>query len=266
MSLAHFPRLFEAQFDDYTEDLPFWLSLAAAADGPVLELGCGPGRVLFALARAGYAVDGLDNDPAMLDRAHRHLTSDLARRVCLYKADLRDFDLGHVYPLALMPCNTFSHLNDLEATSALAAIRRHLVPGGRVAIELPNPFESLLHDDTDDEPLLVCVEPETGNPLQISAEQEASAEPPRVDVTWHYDELLPDGRVVRTDVSVSHHLRQPEQMRGMLASAGFPLIKFRGDYDNTPFVEDAPRLLIVAQAGPIPIAPRSSPPAIRGDP
>ena len=60
------PLLYHAHHNRYKEDLPFWLELAARHGDPVLELGCGSGRVLLALAQDGYQVYGLDNDPGML--------------------------------------------------------------------------------------------------------------------------------------------------------------------------------------------------------
>ena len=59
-----FPQLYHAHHNRSLEDLPFWLELAAQAGDPILELGCGTGRVLIPLAQAGYHTIGLDNDPS----------------------------------------------------------------------------------------------------------------------------------------------------------------------------------------------------------
>src|SRR5919201_1392064 len=50
-------------------DVPFWRRLALAARGPVLELGCGTGRVTLPLARAGVRIVGIDRSAPMLERA-----------------------------------------------------------------------------------------------------------------------------------------------------------------------------------------------------
>src|SRR5713226_6479144 len=52
-------------------DVPFWRRVASTAGGPVLELGCGTGRVSRPLARAGVDLVGVDRSAAMLDRARR---------------------------------------------------------------------------------------------------------------------------------------------------------------------------------------------------
>jgi SAM-dependent methyltransferase len=56
------------------DDIPLVLTLAGQGKGPILELGCGTGRLLLPLARAGYEVIGLDNSPAMLAKAKARLS------------------------------------------------------------------------------------------------------------------------------------------------------------------------------------------------
>jgi SAM-dependent methyltransferase len=247
MPQADFPRLLEAQYAGYTNDLPLWLSLAATSGSPVLELGCGPGRVLLALAQVGHEVYGLDNDPAMLQRLSRRLTPELSQQVHLHLGDVRSFELGRRFPLVLLPCNTLASLDDAEAACALDAIRAHLTPHGLLAAELPHPNEALASLD-EDEPLTDFVEPETGNPVQLYARQVASPGSPFVDVLWKYDELLPDGQVLRTEVPTRYYLRAPEGMARMLSEAGFGSVQLHGDYDLSPYSPEALRLIVLAKA------------------
>ena len=60
-------------------DVPFWRRIALAADGPVLELGCGTGRISRPLARAGVNLVGIDRSAPMLDRARRRLAENVRR-------------------------------------------------------------------------------------------------------------------------------------------------------------------------------------------
>ncbi len=239
-----FPRLFDAQYAEFDEDLPLWLSLAAEAAGPVLELGCGTGRVLAALANAGRVAEGLDRDPHMLARSARRLA---ARDVPLHCADLRHFQLEGQYALILVPCNTFAQLDDREASSMLACARRHLLPGGRLAAELPTPGEAHALPAAADGPLATFFEPETGNPVQLSAECSASPDGRLVKVLWHYDELQPDGQVRRTTVPAAFHLRRRREVRQLLRKAGFASIQFLGDYDGSPYRPGAPHLIALGE-------------------
>ncbi len=246
MISPEFPRLFDAQYAAFDEDLPLWLALAAEAAGPILELGCGTGRVLAALARAGHPVEGLDREPGMLARAARRLAP---HAVPLHCADLRDFRLDHPYALILLPCNTFALLDDGEAAAMLACARRHLLPSGRLAAEVPTPEEARALTSAADGPVATFLEPESGHPVQLYAECSGSADGRRVDIAWHYDTLLPDGEVRRTTVRSRFHLRRRSEIRRLLSSAGFASVRFLGDYDRTPYRPGAPRLIVLAQMG-----------------
>ncbi len=90
-----------AEFYDYVvpyqtrADVAFFVDTARASGGPVLEVGCGTGRVLIPTARAGIAISGIDLSPQMLDVCQRRLAQEpveVQRRVQLDLADMRDFD------------------------------------------------------------------------------------------------------------------------------------------------------------------------------
>src|SRR3954465_5597628 len=78
------------------KDVPFWRQVARKAKGPVLELGCGTGRISLPLARAGVSVVGIDRSARMLERAARRLTAlgrrqagRRRRRLRLVRGDIR---------------------------------------------------------------------------------------------------------------------------------------------------------------------------------
>ena len=245
---ADFPRLLQAQYASFQEDLPFWLTLAASGPGPILELGCGPGRVLSVLAQAGFEVDGLDYDPEMLRRAASRLPTSQRGPVSLIQGDLGRFSLGRKYGLILLPCNTFAILDESAAEESLACIRRHLLPGGVFAAELPSPHEALEFHVDPAEPIDAFVEPETGNPIQVYADQRAEAGQNLVQVAWRYDELRPDGTVIRTQVPMLYYLWSPEGLGEAARRSGFSSHEAFGDYDRRPFSPDSRRLLFTACA------------------
>ncbi|HID52267.1 MAG TPA: class I SAM-dependent methyltransferase, partial [Anaerolineae bacterium] len=128
---------------DLTADIPFILKLAGEAGGPVLELGCGSGRLLRPLAQSGYSVTGVDNSPAMLARASARLageTTAVQNRVTLIEADMTDFTVDGRFPLVIIPYNTFMHLDTGQATAVLRRVRDCLAENGRLFIDLINPF------------------------------------------------------------------------------------------------------------------------------
>jgi SAM-dependent methyltransferase len=140
-SLAAYYDLIYAQVGP--DDIGFYLNHAARQAGPVLELGCGTGRITLPLARAGHAVTALDLSPAMLDQLRRKVAQEPAEvqaRVQLVQGDMADFAFpapqgggssNSQFALVIAPFRAFQHLLSTEQQrNCLACIRRHLAPGG----------------------------------------------------------------------------------------------------------------------------------------
>ena len=247
--MNEFDRFFAAQYDTYTLDLDFWKAHAGTEDGPRLELGCGAGRVLIPLAEAGYAITGLDNDPTMLQRLSASISERTAARVTLVEAEIEKFELTDRFTLVFSPCNTFSYLPQDSAQQALHTIRRHLFPSGLLVLDLPNPGFLLKAPIDPHEPVDSFFEPEKGLPVQVYADQDIHPGGGRVDVTWHYDELHPDGFVRRFDYPITYYMRKPDLLTSMLEEAGYTRIRFQGGYNNQELTDKSHRLIASARSG-----------------
>ena len=92
-------RLYHAQYQTYEADLPFWLTLARDAGGPILEMGCGTGRLVTALTQLGYHVIGLDHDQAMINRGKAMLDPMLIPSVTWVEQTMTSFTVD--VPVAL---------------------------------------------------------------------------------------------------------------------------------------------------------------------
>lgn len=124
----------------YQEDLPLWRELAQRRGGPVLDVGCGTGRVTLDLAAHGVAVVALDRDDALLEalaqRAHG-LPVELA------PADATTFSLARRFPLVIVPMQTVQLLRSRgERAAFLERAVTHLLPGGLLAMALADALES----------------------------------------------------------------------------------------------------------------------------
>ena len=130
-------------------DLPFYMTLARDTRQPILELGCGTGRVALSLLRQGHQVVGVDISLPMLAQFERKLAAlpvSLRARARLCHADMADFSLGEQFDLIIVPFRSFQALTTRKrALLALAAIRRHLTPHGVCLIDLARPFEPIEH-------------------------------------------------------------------------------------------------------------------------
>jgi len=115
----------------YAADLPLWEELAERCDEPILELGCGTGRVALHLARRGHEVIGLDRDPELL-----HVLEKRAEGLTLrtHLADARAFDLPRPVGLVLAPTHLLQLLpSQAERSESLGSVAAALRPGGMLA-------------------------------------------------------------------------------------------------------------------------------------
>lgn len=123
-------------------DVDFYVDLARRSRGPVFELGCGTGEVLFPIARAGLDVVGIDIASPMLDSCRAKLVREpqrVRRHVELVQADMRRFDLDRSFALAIIPFGGFMHLlTHDDQVKCLRTVLRHLTAGARLALDLPS--------------------------------------------------------------------------------------------------------------------------------
>jgi SAM-dependent methyltransferase len=129
-----FPESFADRYEQWsaamTEDVPFYVSLALEADGPIVELAVGSGRVASEVARAtGRTVIGIDSSPAMLEQA-RALDADLDLRL----GDMRELELEEPAALVYCPFRSLLHLPTWrDRRRAFEHVAAALRPGGRFA-------------------------------------------------------------------------------------------------------------------------------------
>jgi SAM-dependent methyltransferase len=247
-----FARYYDLENADLTEDLPFWLELAEQQGDPILELGCGTGRVLLPLAQRGHRVTGLDNSPEMLARLEAKLKLSTAGHVkqsapAIVRADMTDFTLAGNFRLALIPYNSFMHLLTPEQQcAALRCVRQHLQPAGALALDLPNPGEAYAGQEQG-----LTLE-RTFRDGERTVQQFSSVMLDRAaqlaHVTWLYDSTGPDGALQRTTIPLTMRYTFPAEMNLLLEKCGFHLTHLYGGYDRTPFADGAPRMLVVAEA------------------
>jgi SAM-dependent methyltransferase len=246
-------RYYDLENAGFTEDLPFWLELAEEFGDPILELGCGTGRVLLNLARRGHSVTGIDNSSEMLERLQTKLkqaaTGHLPTPPVISHAPMNDFNVDGSSPfgLALIPFNTFMHLlTAADQVAALGCVRRHLKTGGALALDLPNPGEAYA---AQEQGLTLERSFMDGNCM---VQQLSSVELDRAaqlaHITWVYDSIPPDGIVKRTVIPLTLRYTFPAEMILLLEKCGFNLTHLYGDYDRSPFADGSPRMLVVAKA------------------
>lgn len=242
-------RFYDLTHDALTEDVPLVVQLAQESGGAVLELGCGTGRLLLPLARAGCHVVGVDNSPGMLARAAARLAREpdaVRERVTLLQQDFTQLETGqNQFGLVIVPYNTFLHLDTGAKRATLRRVAGCLGQNGRLFLDLANPFWLADMDEAEPEFVLEneLIDPETGETVRQWSRSGADGGAQTVRIEWRY-EVVGGGE---TAVSALYHYLFPHEWELLLRQTGFQLQKQWGDYDTTPFSEEQPRLLLLAQ-------------------
>ena len=115
-------------------DVPFYVGLARDADGPLVELAVGTGRVAIPVAQAtGRRVIGIDSSPAMLERAHVR-ACEVGVELDLREGDIRELELEEPAALIYCPGRSLLHLSTwADRRRCFERVAASLRSGGRFA-------------------------------------------------------------------------------------------------------------------------------------
>ncbi len=244
MEQSSFTQIYHHHHARQPEDLPFWMDLAAQYPEPILELGCGTGRVLLPLIQAGYQVVGLDRDPAMLSELRANAYPSLVTGLNIIRADMSTFHFGCKFGLIILPCNTLSTLQPALRRQMLQHVKQHLAPDGCFTTSLPNPqvFKDL---PGIGEPELedFFPHPQDGEPVQVSSEWKRTKN--HFILTWHYDHLQPDGTIQRYSTTARHSLAPAKTYLDEMVEVGLKIKSSWGDFNGSSFDSEAPHLIVV---------------------
>ncbi|MGB2623877.1 MAG: class I SAM-dependent methyltransferase [Candidatus Acidiferrum sp.] len=245
-----------------TRDVNFYCDAVHEFGDPVLELGCGTGRITLALAQAGHRVTGLDISARMLERCNQkrvELPTEPRERVHLVQGDMTRFDLGEKFRVVIIPFRPLQHLLEMDAQiSCLESVRRHLWAEGR------------RHGERRGQLIL--------DVFQTDAERMHDPVHMREASVTEY--LAPDGRRVRVTerVAAFHRAEQRNdvemifyvtdaqgkeerlvfawtlryffryEVEHLLARCGFRVSAVYGDFDRSPLEDDSPEMIFVAES------------------
>lgn len=237
---AHYedPEYYGAAYADRFEDVDYYAALAADLGGPILEYGCGSGRITLPLARLGLEVTGVDRSRPMLAALRRHLRGEAKRalreRITLRCGDIRTVKLDRRFPLVLCTFNTLLHLytrRDLERFCA--RVVAHLRRGGRFVVDASVPD---LDDMRADPNRIYRVprfrHPSTGEVVRYG--ERFDYDPLRQVLTIAMEFETVDKRRGRPPASwmtpLSHRQYFPQELQALLHYNGLEVFDIHGDY------------------------------------
>ena len=203
----------------------------------VLDAPCGEGRISGRLAQRGCDVVGIDATERFLELARdRHPGVEFERR------DLRELEYEHEFDAAVNWFTSFGYFDPQTNDGVLAGLARALRPGGRLLLELHNPWrlQRLLEASGGTAGVIV------NKGSDVIADRVTYDEAARRSRTERF--VVRDGRVRELEFSLEQ-VNAPDLVR-RLRRAGFERVELRGD-GGAPFAPDARRLIAIAQrAGP----------------
>lgn len=243
-------RYYDAENAGFVEDFAAYSLLADRFGGPVLDVGCGTGRVAFQLVREGVQITGVDLSEKMLERARERAAKQgiRPRQFTAKQGDIRQLTLDDQFNLTILTFNTFMHFLDhaaqIDVLERLASLTH---PGGGIAIDLPNPIDTFVAPDV---PGLVLertfIDPETGHPVMQQSLASLDRVTQIMDLTWIYDRIVPDGQISRLMVPLQIRYTFASEIELLLERSGWSGIECYGTYGFDPYEEASPRLFVVA--------------------
>lgn len=237
-----------------TQDVAFYSKAAKQYGDPVLELGCGTGRITLAIAEAGYRVVGLDISGKMLKRAaekRSRLRREAQERIHLFQGDMTKFDLGEKFRSIIIPFRPFQHLLETEQQiQCLECIRRHLGPRGRLIADFFQTDAQHMHDPKFlDESLLVEYDMPEGRHVALSERVAAFRRAlQRNDVEMIFRVTHADGRQERLVMAWTLRYFFRYEVEHLLARCGFRIDALYGNFDGSPLQDVSPEMIFVATA------------------
>jgi cyclopropane fatty-acyl-phospholipid synthase-like methyltransferase len=243
------------QYADYAEfydlgagglgDVPFYLAYAGnacvAGDSPVLELGCGTGRVTIPLAEAGYEVIGVDLSEPMLARCRAKVAErGLEERVHLLLADMAQFELERAdVGLACTPFRSFMHLNtQAEQLACLERTYACLRPGGTFIVDVYAPSYRAMAQEPDG-PWVLGREFPLPDGHTLKRWFRFVRNDPKLQMQYYerrFEQIDAEGATVRERTfSMSHRYTFRYELQLLLERVGFEVVDVFRDYGRNPY-------------------------------
>ncbi len=249
-----YPWLYDVFVEESVEGDVAWYQEECLRSGdPVLELGCGTGRVTIPLAEEGLEVVGLDQSIAMLEYARAYAEQqDVLDRVQFVQDDMASFVLDRTFPTIIIPFCTFAHLTTAKQQgSCLERVHKHLTSDGTFVLDMkrfdPDDFE----EGYREWPYSSYFEHPMEN-VEVRRKIEAWHNPDdmTVDYLFRFEERPADREdEEHTRVRTSHHSLSTisdVKLLALLRGSGFQLDRVYGDHDETPFSPGDPWCCVVA--------------------
>jgi len=236
--------IYDQVYFDVNEDIGFYVQESILSDGPVLELGCGTGRVTFPIAKEGIDLLALDNSIGMLNVALEKMKhkGDSYTNLEFVKSDMRNFAFNKKFNLIIIPFRGFqSLLNISDQIQTVLNIKKHLTENGRLIFNAFVPDSESMGSAHD---------------VLYHYKDVQDTENNRKFIIWNQSEYDQFNQIVHTRIVVDESNNMGEVVRRfyrdfslrytfrwefyhLLRSHGFKLLNLYGDFEKSDFNESS---------------------------
>lgn len=234
-------------------DVSFYVDLAKELGGPVLEMGCGTGRILLPTAREGIRIHGIDLSPDMLARLASKLAAEPAEvrdRVTFSRGDIRTAGAGGEFALVTAPFGVAQLLLTRDDQRAwLRNVRRHLTAGGALCFDVFQPDFSYLAAPRGPYTDIDRTDPGSGRRTRRIARTTPRNEFQVIDIEfrWIVEE---DGGTTETGCNLRLRWFTRGELENLLELEGFQITDYWGSFARDPFGEGAAEQIVLAAVKP----------------
>ncbi|MCH5586545.1 class I SAM-dependent methyltransferase [Shimazuella sp. AN120528] len=233
---------------DMDQDIHYYVELAKQTGGPVIELGCGTGRMSIAIAKEGIEVVGVDFSAEKLAVAKQKSDDlGLSHRIKWVESSITNFQLPETFPLIIMPDRSFLQLiNIRDQLSALKAIRRHLEEGGLFAFHAFVPHMRKLID-MEGKYTFRGSFPSGNDEMEVYDFTELDTFNQIANITRYIERFNSRGKSVsRTKSKIRLRYIFPAELSHLLAVCGFKIENRYGSFYRAPFDANSEELIVEA--------------------
>lgn len=233
---------FYDKVNQFDFDLPFYKKWCRIANGEILELCCGTGRLTIPLKQTGYNITGLDFTPSMLERAKAKANAT-GVKIDFILGDMRNFHFKSKFHLIFIPFNSLQNTYTLEDIEKIFAnVRSHLLKNGYFLFDIFNPSIEFMVQNKDHFREINHFRLDDGREVHIKETMEYDLARQVNRVRWIH---TVDGKELEQQLDM--RCFYPLEMDALLKYNHFKVLSKFGNFDETPFTSASMKQIYVCQ-------------------